>query len=207
MAYEHHFWCTSGGGPLIVLPAEVAEHWRGTWPPPGAAVPEAWSWGDPGGPVCDYDRACAVRGCLGMVAVGPGFGLVLGDEPLATTFLPTPEGGVFARWSGADEGTDPRHLLDSPPAPRWKATRHRLEVGPGGIIVIDSAYPGDRTPGWRPPYPAETNRLVLPLGPATYRVRYSDHRPDDRTHFDLVELRRLRPRSPRAVAAPCGGGP
>ena len=68
-------------------------------------------------------------------------------------------------------------------------------MGPGGIVVVDSAYPGDRTPGWRPPYPAETNWLAIPLAPATYRVRSADHRPDDRTHFYLVELRRMRPRS------------
>ncbi|MEQ1505012.1 MAG: hypothetical protein ABMB14_22455, partial [Myxococcota bacterium] len=86
----------SGGGPVIAVPAEVAAAWRGTLPPIGAPVPKGWSWGNSGGPVCDYDRACDVDyvrvggyGGFALLDVGGARALAL-DAELVTTFLADP---------------------------------------------------------------------------------------------------------------------
>lgn len=100
--YDPRDWVASNGGPLIVLPLEIAHHWRGISPPPGVAASEGWIWGQPDGPVCDFDRACQVDDYVGMVDVGPGVGLVLGDDPMATTFLPSGDGGILLRWGYAE---------------------------------------------------------------------------------------------------------
>ena len=70
-------WVNSGGGPLIVIPVEVAHLWRGDG---GLGCPMGtcrWS----GRRVLkhtDYGRACGVDDYLGVLAVGPGECLVLG---------------------------------------------------------------------------------------------------------------------------------
>src|SRR5689334_17973405 len=81
-------WVESAGGPLIVVPLELAQSWRGI-----EAVP--------GDPVTDYDRACDVDDYLGVLEVGPGRGLVLGDEPMRTAFVPSADGGILVRWGYA----------------------------------------------------------------------------------------------------------
>src|SRR5918998_4373634 len=113
-------WVGTSGGPLIVLPAEIAHHWRGIEPPLDAQVPEGWKWGDPNGPVCDYDRACGVEDDLGTLDVGPGQALVFGDEPMITAFLPRPDGGVFVRWGYANSVSEVRLAISDVPEDHWQ---------------------------------------------------------------------------------------
>ena len=191
MADEALVWIDSAGGPLIVLPAEIAHHWRGIEPPPGATIPDGWSWGDPDGPICDYDRACAVDDYLGVVQVDPGFGLVLGDEPLRTTFLPTPDGGIFARWYYSEEGNDTQRSVASTPSSLWEITSHQLRVGRGGLILLDSALQGGHPPrGWCPHDPSNWLRIRLEEG--EYGVELADSGPNERYHLILFKLSRLR---------------
>jgi hypothetical protein len=70
------------GGPLVVVPVSALAGWGGCTETGvivgGAATPD------------DYDRACAVEGLAGTVAVG-GDGaeaLVLADEPATSCYLP-----------------------------------------------------------------------------------------------------------------------
>ena len=89
-------WVGTGGGPLLVVPVEVAHHWRGdeaTWPPTGD-VDTIW---EAVRKDSDDGRACGVADYLGVLACGPGECLVLGDEPMPTTFLSTNGGGLIAR--------------------------------------------------------------------------------------------------------------
>ncbi|GMU63320.1 MAG: hypothetical protein AMXMBFR34_50830 [Myxococcaceae bacterium] len=120
---------TSGGGPVVLLPAEVAAAWRGTLAPPGATVPPGWTWGKRGGPRTDYDRALepndakqTARGGYGWLSVGSGRALIFSDE-LTTVWLPTGDGGgARARRlrCGAREGArlGPEGRLDDLPRGR-----------------------------------------------------------------------------------------
>jgi hypothetical protein len=74
-------WVATGGGPLILVPVEVALHWRGT---DGIGPSsEVWeSWGEDEFSGTDYGRACGVDDYLGVLGCGPGECLVLGDEPI-----------------------------------------------------------------------------------------------------------------------------
>src|SRR5262249_17500549 len=60
------------GGPILVLPKEAAERWRGVLRADGSVPGD----GDFGG--TDYQRACDVVG-VGLVDVGPHRALVLGS--------------------------------------------------------------------------------------------------------------------------------
>jgi hypothetical protein len=67
-------WVCSAGGPLIVVPAEIAHHWRGVegWFPSEDVRQMSDEFAS------DYARACGIDDYLGMLEVGPGRALILG---------------------------------------------------------------------------------------------------------------------------------
>jgi hypothetical protein len=60
MKFHDLDWVACDGGPHLFAPRDLAASWHAT---------EA-----------EYAAACAVSDVLGMIPVGSGFGLVLGDE-------------------------------------------------------------------------------------------------------------------------------
>ena len=113
-------WLTSDGGPLLLLARAYLRYWGGIDPPTGGRTIEArfrWS-GTAATPATDYDRACDVDDELGLLAVGPGHALVLGDEPLATSGGPPV--GPAGRWCGGGMPGS-RRLWSA----RWRTCRRR----------------------------------------------------------------------------------
>ncbi|MCX5178470.1 immunity 21 family protein [Streptomyces virginiae] len=155
-------WVESGGGPLVVVPAEVLTRWEGA---------------DSEGPESDYDRACAVVGCAGLLTVGPSHALVLGDEPSSTTFLP--EHGVFVRWVAAESEAE---LLGGVEAALEDVAWEDGQVWevPGPVVLFDSAWPGSEV--------EPDNHTRVELTPGRYAVRAASARPNAETAFQLVRL-------------------
>ncbi|MEV0191837.1 Imm21 family immunity protein [Kitasatospora purpeofusca] len=159
-------WVESLGGPFVVLPEVVLEAWSGS-----AGVGDA---GD------DYDRACAVEGFVGLVRVGSAEGLVLGDEPASTTYLPTQ--GVFVRWSAAESeeamlGSVDAAIRAAPWEPEltWQV--------PGPVVLFDAAWTGEES--------RLQEHLRVDLEAGAYGVRAAHVEPDPRTALTLVAVRRL----------------
>ncbi|WP_432053600.1 immunity 21 family protein [Streptomyces sp. bgisy022] len=155
-------WVESGGGPLVAVPEAVLPFWT------GADGEEAAS---------DYDRACDVDGPVGLLPVGDGAALVLGDEPAATAYLL--EHRTLVRWIAADTEDDllacvPAALetADWEPGVRWRV--------PGPVLLFDAAWPGSRSAG--------TDHLRIPLPPGPYTVRAAQVRPGPETWLTLVRL-------------------
>ena len=97
----------------------------------------------------DYDLACAVEGVLGVVATpsmpSSAEALVIGDEPLSTTFLP--ERNVVLQWihAASEEELISAVLASDFAAIAW-------EDGPeisldGDIVIFDAALPWDEVSG------------------------------------------------------------
>lgn len=144
---------SSGGGPIIGVPAELAAAWRGTLPPVGAVVPEGWQWGDSNGPVCDYDRACddvedqVSVGSAGFGGLPLGDGLALVFEGESTThWVPTPEGGAVLRNRRIDSIADGVLSLTSVPSASWTRWDKVLTLRDGRIFFFDSAAAGAQDP-------------------------------------------------------------
>ncbi|WP_369198328.1 immunity 21 family protein [Streptomyces djakartensis] len=161
-------WVESGGGPLIAVPETVLPFWA------GADGEETAS---------DYDRACEVDGQAGLLPVGDGTALVLGDEPAATAYLPG--SGLFVRWCAADSEEE---LLASVPSAAATA-----EWGPelawrvpGPVRLFDAAWPGTGLP--------DTDQVRIALEPGTYTVRAARVQPGQETWLDLVRLRLRTPK-------------
>ncbi|MFF4427511.1 immunity 21 family protein [Streptomyces sp. NPDC001549] len=159
-------WVESGGGPLVVVPAEVLTRWEGA---------------DSEGPESDYDRACAVVGYTGLLAVGPSDALVLGDEPSSTAFLP--EHGVFVRWVAAESEAE---LLGSVEAALADAVWEDGQVWdvPGPVVLFDSAWPGSEV--------EPDNHARVDLAAGRYEVRAALAQPNAETAFQLIRLLPLR---------------
>ncbi|MFG2987680.1 Imm21 family immunity protein [Streptomyces sp. NPDC048258] len=155
-------WLETEGGPFIVVPHAALSHWSGT--------------------EGDYDRACEVMDLVGVLELpGGAEALVLGDEPLSTTYLP--EHRVLVRWCYAEseEGVADIILARLPTA-EWDA-------GPvlsttGKLVMFDAAYFGTEAG-------TLTDCTVLGLGAGRYRVDSASIEPDHLTSFRVhrfVEL-------------------
>nr|WP_168724491.1 Imm21 family immunity protein [Streptomyces sp. A1547] len=179
-------WTASGGGPVIVIPAEAAEHWRGTLPPVGAEVPDGWTWGVSGGPECDYDRACdppvseiTPIGGFGWVDVQGQPALIL-DSEAPTWFTADSEGGFLVRpsFDGADE--DP----GSVPARDWRFVGVDIvSLADGRLFMFDSAFDGA----------ADEERIRADEGVGVIKLWAGRWRVEVATNADEVDFVRFRP--------------
>ena len=177
-------WTVSGGGPVIVGPAEPAAAWRGTEPPVGAAVPPGWSWGAAGGPECDYDRACAPQGYQGTgyggvawLEVGGKPALIL-DGEITTEWLAEAGGGTIVRASIDEASRDPASVTAWKPYPVPE-----LDLADGRLFMFDSAFPGAATPE---AITAHDGVGVITLEPGRYTLTWGMSA--DET--DFIRLRR-----------------
>ncbi|WP_344442434.1 Imm21 family immunity protein [Kitasatospora nipponensis] len=147
-------WLETEGGPFIVVPRDALSHWSGT--------------------EGDYDRACEVVELVGVLDLpDEAEALVLGDEPLATAYLP--EHRVLVRWCYAEgeEGVADIVLAGLPTA-EW-------DEGPvlkttGGLVMFDAAYFGTEVG-------TLTDSTVLELPAGRYRVESASIEPDRLTSF------------------------
>src|SRR5215203_1744748 len=98
-------WLESGGGPLLLIPGEYLSLWEGIDPPTdGRQIVAKSRWNADNAAATDHDRACDVADYLGLIDIGDGNGLILGDEPLPTAWLPDEIafGGILVRWVHAE---------------------------------------------------------------------------------------------------------
>lgn len=99
-------WITCDGGPLLLIEEKYLQFWEGSEAPTNGRIVEAnFRWGLE--VATDYDKACDVEDWLGLIDVGEGKALVLGDEPNSTTWLDLKEDeGMLVRWIYADSEKD-----------------------------------------------------------------------------------------------------
>ena len=171
-------WIASEGGPLLLLTREYLRYWEGTDPPTGDRTIEArFRWTrNPAAPATDYDRACDIEDYLGLIDVVPGQALVLGDEPLATTWRSLgPTGGMLVRWSYAPEEAAVVQALARIPDAIWGPAQLVLTVGPEPLYLFDAAYPGAEVEEY----------LVVELRPGHYTLATGVYEPDDLTSVVL----------------------
>lgn len=150
-------WLQSTGGPLVLMAQDLLPHWRG----------------------CDgdYDRACGVCDWLGVLDVGDGQALVLGDEPMQTAGWFQAPCWLLVRWSCApDEATVVRHL-ERVNQLKFPATGTEVDFGSRLAVLFDSsACASDLRDD-------EVLRLELPASKCV--VRTLDWRADNDTRLIL----------------------
>ncbi|QEH37882.1 hypothetical protein OJF2_64740 [Aquisphaera giovannonii] len=182
-------WVGTNGGPLIVIPGEIAPRWRGGDDTDYSLkdLDRWWETLDAGS--SDYGRACGIREVVGMLAVGPGRALILRKASMPTAFVPREDGGILVRGIYAEEEATLRRALCTMPESAWKPTPHRITVSREGLLVFDSAQPGDHLPT---SMDEEETIPCLRLGlhAGTYHVDTADHSPVKTNRLCLHRLRR-----------------
>jgi hypothetical protein len=179
-------WIESAGGPLILLPLPDLLLWEGIRPPSGGRTVEAnFRWKDKNDPATDYDRACDIRDLLGIVHMGQVEALVLGDEPLATAWLPDKgrSGGVVVRWRYAESDQSVASRQAEILAQEAAEPAVTLHVPSSPLLMFDSAVAGSDL--------EMTQALRIELQPGTYRVSSAEFNPDENTslllhRFELI---------------------
>ncbi|WP_435834119.1 Imm21 family immunity protein [Streptomyces anulatus] len=136
----------------------------------------------------DYDRACAVDGLAGVIAVGENGAqaLVLADEPATSCSLP--EHRAFLRWLATDSEAGlkaaARDVLEDP-ATEWEECGTWSSDGPATLMdsaeagsALDTEYPG----GGKPSQASAT----LPAG--RWRARAAHTKADEANWVGLVRM-------------------
>ena len=110
--------------PMVLLRKSQLASWRG--------APE------------DSARAAAVRE-IGVIDVGHGAigeALVIGDEPVPTTWLPRSDGGLLVRWVQADDEEHALAAVEASGDVTWSATGCAFKARAGDYALFHSALPG-----------------------------------------------------------------
>jgi hypothetical protein len=174
-------WIDSGGGPLLLVPGELRLAWRGTDIPEEPVV-SRFRWAGPGTPATDYDRACDVEGYVGIIPVGGGTALVLGDAPHSTAWWPLRSGGgILVRWEYAPSEERVEAALEELSGLAWEETGLTFRAGAEPVWLFDSAYAGRRA--------EECGYLTIPQVRGTYQIAMAWHHPDEETALLLHWLR------------------
>lgn len=138
-------WITTEGGPLLLLQADLLPFWDGINQSASfRAVDAEFRWSNQ--PYAtDYDRACDVKGAVGLISVGVGFGLVLGEEPLRTAWMQSSSasGGIIVRLVTAENENDAaRALNESSASMQWRREPLMLAIDDEAMVLFDAAEPG-----------------------------------------------------------------
>ena len=165
----------------MLLASKFKPFWSGIEPPKDGRVIDARFRWNPDGPATDYDRACDVDGYAGLISVGAGVAIVLGEEPLPTTWQPLSDGGgLLVRLHTSETGDYPDTLPVPPPDLEWEAVGEFTTDG-SPLVLFDSTESGAQPPI----FPS----LPIELAAGRYAVENAEWK------HSLMELRlvRLRP--------------
>jgi hypothetical protein len=185
----------TGGGPFIVLQASGLLAWEGTEPPSDGRVVEATFRLDPDAPATDYDRACDVDSSVGVITVGLGEALILGQEHYAVAVgklgereLPLLVGWEYANseeavWKALASLSE--EDLSSLP---WQEEPVRFTVSAPPLYVFDSAYAGADVGD---PLGLGDNYLTFNLPIGRYKVGRCQFEPDEETAVSLYRFEPL----------------
>ena len=162
----------SCNSPLLLVAKDNLWAWEGAAvPSQGRRVEARFRW-NPDGPATDYDRACDVDDYLGLIDVGPGKALVLGDEPLMTTWLPLKDGGLLVRWVCADGEEALLAAAHRIPGDAYQDSGFSFTVGVAPLVLLAACESGEDKI-----YP----RIEFELPPGRYGILTSQYEADAST--------------------------
>lgn len=162
----------TSGGAFILLPLELRKDWNG-------------AGDDPDDPKSHYARTRPFAGKLGLLKVGKGTALILGN-PVETAFVPLPEaGGVFVqRAVGEDEEDIAEAVEEALEASDWTRSDVSFEVGDKGRLALMDSYDTYADT-------EKEDRIEVALEPGRYTIDVRDVK-DEEAGLDLHLVRVLK---------------
>lgn len=176
------------------MPGEHLKSWGGVLPPvDGRRIEARFRFNSPDDPATDYDRACDVSmtGYVGLLDIGSGQGLILGDEPLSTAWQPAiaageggdDTGGLLIRCVYANSDADVIAALAHVPQTGWRDEGLVLSIGHEPLYLLDATWPASELEG--------ESYLTIPLPPGHYAIATAEYEPDSHTSLLLRRLTRI----------------
>lgn len=158
------------GGPFILLPLDLKKAWNGTGDE------------DEGIP-SDYEKAEELATKIGVLDVGVGQALILGDAEV-TAYWQLDDGGVFIqRILGDDDDAVAAVVEQSLDAHGWTKLPLTFNPSKGKLALFDAAYSYEDSD--------EDERIKLSLSPGLYEIEKRTAKGDD-VELQLVRLRAKR---------------
>jgi len=183
-------WITSAGGPLVLLDEELATYWTGAGDDDSSSLCDGET--DTNGrkenaskAPTDYERACSVTDYVGLLAVGPGQCVILGEEPMPTAWWPELDSGagIIIRWRWAQDEQSALAAVRNSLRGNWSEGGPLFRVLSGSLVLFDSACPGVDIDCTR-----SGCLLTIALGKGHYEIRTLFCEPDDQTAMILHRL-------------------
>lgn len=169
----HTEWLNSTGGPLILLERSLLPSWGGN-----LEMSELQAE-DNDAQITDYDRACSVEDYVGLIGVGSGQALVLGDEPMQTAWLSEQSNtGILVRWHWATNEDSVDEALSSIPSNIWEPNDVNLYLPHGDLILFDSSCRFDEI----------DSSISIRLETGTYNVHTAQYQPNENVSLLLHRL-------------------
>jgi hypothetical protein len=187
-------WVESNGGPLLLLARDLLPFWSGIRPSNVSAADfdNVYDYDFD----CDYNRACEVKDYLGLIEVASGTGLVLGGEPLSTTWWQIHDDlklGLLVRWMWADDEASVIQSLANIPESIWEPGNLICHVGTEPLCLFDSAYLGSEIAE------NKSESLLMEINPGAYSLATADYSPDEETRLILHRFTRLNYPNPSSL--------
>jgi len=178
-------WVQSAGGPLLLMPATLRRRWSGIEPTKDLLNDARFRWDKSMSTPSDYDRACDVSGLLVTLEIGDGQGLVLGEQPLTTAWVPFAgkPGGTLVRWVYADTETEVRRAVQSVPGKLFRRSKVVFTFTGRLAVLFDSAIPGQALYDW-----SADSFCRFTLAAGRYSVSTADYSPSDEVRVILHRL-------------------
>jgi hypothetical protein len=174
-------WLRSAGGPLLFLPETLLKKWNGILDESGTDAFEP-----AGGSSTDYDRACAATEYIELIPVGDGAGIILGDEPLPTTWRPPADRrwGCFVCWAWENAEESVAAAFARFAESDFQATGLIFNMACDRGVLFDSACPGNDV--------HKDDFLEIDLAHGSYEVQTGFTKHDGRNGLILHRLVALR---------------
>jgi Immunity protein 21 len=136
------------GGPRLLIERRLLPSWRGADANPGGAT--------------DFERACAVGDYAGLIPVGEGVAVVLGEEPMPTAIRRTHrEGLLLVRWMYAPDDASVEGYIANLPELPFGRPRLSWHVADETQFVVEAVQAGPRLPA---------EHMPVGLVPGTYEL-------------------------------------
>lgn len=158
-------WLESAGGPLLLLEEHLLAHWHGAFSKSTQIS------------TTDYDRACNIDDYIGIIEVGSGYGIVLGEEPFSTAWLqlPNPHNSFLVRWVFAENEAAVIDALSELQETKWKKTGAKIQFSNGKLVLFDSACKGTNI----------DDNLQIEISKGQYEVETLNYEPNEQTSIIL----------------------
>jgi hypothetical protein len=158
-------WLESAGGPLLLLEEHLLTDWRGVFAESNQI------------PTSGYDRACNIDDYIGIIEVGSGYGIVLGDEPFLTAWsqLPDPQKSFLIRWVFAENEAAVIEALTNLQELKWENTEVEIKLSGDKLVLFDAACDGSQI----------DDRLEIEIPKGSYTVETFHYKPNNQTSLIL----------------------